>query len=172
MSYQWGSRSLRNLDEIRSDGVRLHPELRRLADLVLARSKYDLSVLDAGALRTLTQAQANVASGTGVLNSRHLTGHALDLVPYHGRGVSPWPSHHPEPERHRFWDAFKSTAELVGIVAAEIQLPIVQGCDWDCDGILGESGEYDWPHLQIPWPHQQAKAEALLKIRRMELNLL
>lgn len=160
MSYQWGPRSLRNLDEVRADGVRLHPDLRRLADLVLSRSRYDLTVLDGGALRSIEQAKANAANGTGVLNSRHLTGDALDLVTLTDGRID--------------WGnvaAFRQTAETVAMVAAEMNLPIVQGCDWDCDGIMGETGEWDWPHVQLPWPYQMAKAKALLEIRRRELGL-
>lgn len=169
MAYQWGQRSLRNLNEVRSDGVRLHPDLRRLADLVLARGKHDLTVLDGGALRSVSQAQANAAKGTGVLNSRHLTGHAVDLVTlYNGRVM--WPSKHPA-IAGKLLQAFRETAEIVGIVAAEINLPIVQGCDWDCDGIMGEPGEWDWPHVQIPWAYQEEKARALLAVRRKALGL-
>lgn len=170
MSYRWGARSLRNLDEVRADGVRLHPDLRRLADCVLARNKHDLTVLDNGALRSLAAAQANVAAGTGVLNSRHLDGNALDLVTLY-RGKLKWPQHAPAWERTEIFAAFRETAETVAMVAAELSIPIVQGCDWDCDGIMGETGEWDWPHVQIPWPYQIDKATRLMKIRREQMGL-
>lgn len=151
--YAWGARSLRNLDGI-------HPDLRKLADAVLARNPHDLTVLDGGGLRTPQQAQANAANGTGVLNSRHLTGDAVDLVTLTNGRVD-WQN----------LRAFRETAETVATVAAELGIPIVQGCDWDCDGIMGEAKEWDWPHVQLPWPHQVAKAEALLRARRKLLGL-
>ena len=151
--YKWSARSLRNLEGI-------HPDLRRLADAVLARSTHDLTVLDGGGLRTVQQAQQNAAAGTGVLNSRHLTGDAVDLVTLTDGKVD-WTN----------LSAFRETAETIATVAAELGIPIVQGCDWDCDGIMGEAGEWDWPHVQLPWPHQMAKAQALLAARRKLLGL-
>lgn len=170
MSYAWGKRSLRNLDEVRADGTTLHPDLRRLADCVLARNKHDLTVLDNGALRSVAAAQDNAKRGTGVLNSRHLDGNGLDLVALY-RGRLRWPSKAPEWERTAIFDAFRETAQTIAMVAAELAIPVVQGCDWDCDGIMGETGEYDWAHVQIPWPHQLEKATRLMKIRREQMGL-
>ena len=155
MTYKWGARSLRNLDH-----PKLHPALRKLADCVLQESRHDLTVLDGGAVRSVSQAAANAANGTGVLNSRHLTGHALDLVTLTNGRVD-WKN----------LAAFRETAELVAVVAARHNLAIVQGCDWDCDGVLGETGEWDWPHLQLPWAYQVEKSRRLLLIRRQELGL-
>src|SRR5690606_40934808 len=111
------------------DGI--HPVPRRRADAMLARITHDLAVLDGGGLRRVQQAQQCAAAGTGVLNSRHLTGDAVDLVTLTDGKVD-WTN----------LSAFRETAETIATVAAELGIPIVQGCDWDCDGIMGEAGEW------------------------------
>lgn len=69
----WSDRSLRNLKGI-------HPDLRRVMDRALKDSPIDFVVIDG--LRTIERQRQLVAAGASkTMNSRHLTGHAVDLVP-------------------------------------------------------------------------------------------
>lgn len=69
----WSARSLRNLWGI-------HPDLRRALDRALKDSPIDFVVIEG--LRTKERQKQLVAAGASkTMNSRHLTGHAVDLCP-------------------------------------------------------------------------------------------
>ncbi len=73
MTRQYSARSLKNLNGI-------HPDLRRVIDRALQDSSLDFVVIEG--LRTRTRQRQLVASGASkTLDSRHITGHAVDLVP-------------------------------------------------------------------------------------------
>lgn len=68
---QWSERSLRNL-------LGIHPDLRRVMDRALQESPVDFVVTEG--LRTLQRQRELVRIGASkTLNSRHLTGHAIDF---------------------------------------------------------------------------------------------
>lgn len=57
----------------------IHPDLRRVADLALKLSVYDFTITDG--LRTIEEQREYVARGVSwTMNSRHLTGHAIDYA--------------------------------------------------------------------------------------------
>ena len=69
----WSARSLKNLTGI-------HPDLRRALDRALTDSPIDFVVIEG--LRTKERQKQLVAAGASkTMNSRHLTGHAVDLCP-------------------------------------------------------------------------------------------
>ena len=69
----WSARSLRSLWGI-------HPDLRRALDRALKDSPIDFVVIEG--LRTKERQRQLVAAGASkTMNSRHLTGHAVDLCP-------------------------------------------------------------------------------------------
>ena len=58
----------------------VHPDLVRVIRRAAASSKVPFAVIEG--LRTLErQKQLKAAGATNILNSRHITGHAVDLVP-------------------------------------------------------------------------------------------
>ena len=70
---RWSDRSLKNLRGI-------NPDLRRALDLAMRSSPIDFVVIEG--LRTVErQKQLFAAKASKTMNSRHLTGHAVDLVP-------------------------------------------------------------------------------------------
>lgn len=70
---QWDARSLRNMQGI-------HPDLRKVLDRALQEAPFPFVVIEG--LRTLERQRELVRIGASkTLNSRHLTGHAVDLVP-------------------------------------------------------------------------------------------
>ena len=89
MSRKWSQRSLGNLKGI-------HPDLRRVMDRALQESPVDFIVIEG--LRTVERQKTLVAEGKSrTMNSRHLTGHAVDLLPIDpvdGRGKFDWPLYH------------------------------------------------------------------------------
>lgn len=111
MTRKFGSRSLKNMQGI-------HPDLRRVLDRALQDSPLDFSVIEG--LRTLERQKQLVASGASqTLNSRHLTGHAVDLLPIgpNGKGAFDWPLY------DQLGPAVKAAADAEGVA-------IIWGGDW------------------------------------------
>lgn len=68
---RWSERSLKNMEGI-------HPDLRRVLDDALQNSPYDFVITEG--LRSLARQREMVRIGASTtMNSRHLTGHAVDL---------------------------------------------------------------------------------------------
>jgi peptidoglycan L-alanyl-D-glutamate endopeptidase CwlK len=70
---RWSDRSLKNLAGI-------HPDLRRALDRALKDSPIDFVIIEG--LRTKERQKQLVAAGASTtMNSRHITGHAVDICP-------------------------------------------------------------------------------------------
>ena len=69
------------------------------------------------------------------LSSKHVTGHAVDLVPY--------------PVDWNDLSKFDKIAKAMRYAAKELGVSIRWGADWDNDGKFREKGEYDSPHFEI-----------------------
>jgi peptidoglycan L-alanyl-D-glutamate endopeptidase CwlK len=139
-----GTNSLKQL-------VGVHPRLVEAVKLAIKYSKQDFGIIAGGGLRTRTQAEANAKAGTGITNSMHLKqpdgfGHAVDLVAYEN-GSFTWGKSGSVADRDRLYLPIR---EAMLKACDDLNLLIQHGADWDQDGILGEAGEWDWPHFQIP----------------------
>ena len=76
MSYTLSARSLGNLKGV-------HPDLVRFVKLLITETPVDFVVIEG--LRTMKRQQELVASGASqTMNSRHITGHAVDLAAWVG----------------------------------------------------------------------------------------
>lgn len=69
------------------------------------------------------------------LNSKHMTGHAVDLAPI--------------PLDWNDLKRFDRMAQAMFQAAAELKTPIRWGADWDNDGNFREKGETDSPHFEL-----------------------
>ena len=108
---RWSQRSLDNLRGV-------HPDLVRVMDLALRLSPLDFIVIEG--LRTVERQRQLVAAGASrTMSSRHLTGHAVDLLPIgpDGQAAFDWPLYH-------------LLAPAVKRSAADLGVPIVWGGDW------------------------------------------
>ena len=108
---KWSTRSLKNLNGI-------HPDLRRVMDRALQMSELDFVVIEG--LRTKERQQQLVTSGASrTMNSRHLTGHAVDIVPIgpNGKVAFDWPLY------RVLGPVVKAAAEAEGVA-------IAWGGDW------------------------------------------
>lgn len=122
MTRKYSARSLKNLNGI-------HPDLRRVIDRALQDSELDFVVIEG--LRTKERQKQLVASGASkTMNSRHLTGHAVDLVPIgpDGKAAFDWPLY------HKLGPAVKDAAEKEGVA-------IDWGGDW--------KSFVDGPHFEL-----------------------
>ncbi|MBD8890915.1 peptidoglycan-binding protein [Roseibium litorale] len=111
----------------RLEGV--HPDL--VAVVMRAVEITDQPFQVSEGLRTLARQRQLVARGASkTLNSRHLTGHAVDLVAMLGGRIS-WEV----PLYHTISDAMKQAAR-------ELNIPLEWGGDW--------RSFFDGPHFQLP----------------------
>jgi peptidoglycan L-alanyl-D-glutamate endopeptidase CwlK len=123
MSYVLGARSRAKL-------VGVHADLVAVVDRAIQISEADFTVLEG--LRTLDKQRQLVAAGASkTLNSRHLTGHAVDLGALVDRQVR-WD-----------WPLYHAIAKAMKAAAAERAIPLEWGGDW--------KSFKDGPHFQLPW---------------------
>lgn len=108
----------------------LHKDLVAVVERAIEITGVDFTVLEG--MRTLARQKKLVASGASTtLNSRHLTGHAVDLGAYVDGTVRwDWPLY------HVIADAMKQAAE-------ELDVELEWGGDW--------KSFPDGPHFQLPW---------------------
>ena len=107
------------------DGV--HPDLVVVVERAIGLSSQDFSVGEG--LRSISRQRELVETGKSTtMNSRHLTGHAVDLFPY---PVS-WD-----------WEHFYPIADAMKQAAKELNVDLEWGGDW--------KKFPDGPHFQLSW---------------------
>lgn len=108
--YKLSRRSLERMQKV-------HPDLVRVVMRAIQLTMVDFGVTEG--MRTIEKQREYVAKGASrTMNSRHLTGHAVDLVAYVGSEVNwSWPLY------DKIADAMKEAARLENV-------PIVWGGDW------------------------------------------
>lgn len=118
--FKFSQRSLDNLKDI-------HPDLVAVIYRALEISPLDFVVIDG--LRTVAEQKQLFESGaTRTMNSRHLTGHAVDIAPYVGRIRWDWP-------------LFDVLAVAVKEAAKQKGVAVVWGGDWQ--------SFRDGPHFEL-----------------------
>ena len=108
----------------------VHPDLVRVVKRAIALTPVDFRVTEG--LRSIERQRELVKAGASkTMNSRHLTGHAVDVVALVGGAVRwDWPLY------DRIAKAFKAAAKAEGV-------PLEWGGDWP--------KFRDGPHFQLPW---------------------
>lgn len=138
MSIVLGQRSLSRLEGV-------HPDLVRVVKKAAALSSLDFTVLEG--LRTVERQKQLLKQGaTRTMNSRHITGHAVDLAPMVGVTVR-WD-----------WPLYLQLAEIVRSASVSENVPIRWGGTWKLlsaiNGpitakVLSRSFP-DGPHFELP----------------------
>ena len=109
-NFAFGERSKKNLTGV-------HPDLVKVATKALELSQIDFTVTEG--LRTKErQAQLMAAGASKTMNSRHITGHAIDIAPIIAGEVR-WD-----------WPPFQELSKAFKLAAKELGVPIVWGGDW------------------------------------------
>lgn len=121
--------------------VGVHPDLVKVVRRALEISEVDFSVLEG--VRSLARQKQLVKSGASTtMNSRHLTGHAVDLGAFVAGSVR-WD-----------WPLYRKLWEAVSQASGELAIPIEWGGNW--------KSFPDGPHFQLPWdeyPDKEFKLE-------------
>lgn len=119
MTYRLGQRSMQNLSGV-------HPDLVAVVKRAIEITEQDFSVIEG--VRNIERQRQLVAKGASkTLNSRHITGHAVD--------IAPWPIDWEDLKRFEIMaDAMKQAADELGV-------DVEWGGDWRTF--------YDGPHFQL-----------------------
>lgn len=111
MAFTLGDKSLKELD-------RVHPDLVAVVRRAIQLTVQDFAVHDG--IRSVEEQKQLVAAGASqTLDSRHVTGHAVDLVPFIN-GKLRWE-----------WGPIYRIADAVRLAARELGIPIRWGGAWD-----------------------------------------
>ena len=119
MSYELGNRSKKSLSGV-------HPDLVAVVEAAIKITKQDFLVIE-GVRSKDRQVELVKAGKSKTMNSRHLTGHAVDLCPY----PVDWNDH----------SKFNAIAEAMKAAAKDLGIPLEWGGDW--------KGGWDKPHYQL-----------------------
>ena len=118
MGFTLGAKSLSKLDGV-------HPDLVAVVERAIELTEQDFTVLEG--LRDIDRQRELVRTGKSTtMNSRHLTGHAVD--------IAPWPISWD-------WDYFYPIADAMKQAASELNISLEWGGDW--------KSFPDGPHFQL-----------------------
>lgn len=110
LGFKLGARSIERLEGV-------HPDLVKVVYRAIELTPVDFTVLEG--LRTAERQKKLVQAGASkTMNSRHLTGHAVDLGAYVD-GQIDWS-----------WPLYAQIAGAMKDAAMEFKVPIVCGVDW------------------------------------------
>ncbi len=122
-NFKLGTRSRGNLQGV-------HPDLVKVVERAIQITKQDFVVIEG--LRTAKrQAQLVKEGKSQTTNSRHLTGHAVDITPWVDGEIS-WD-----------WKFYSEVRNAMLQAAAELKIDIEWGGNW--------KNFKDGPHWQLPW---------------------
>lgn len=121
MPFKFGATSLARLAQV-------HPDLQKVAALALTYSPLDFTITE-GRRSLERQKQLKAAGASQTLNSRHITGHAIDFAVLVGGKVR-WD-----------WPLYPQVADAFKRAAKELNIPIIWGGDW--------KSLRDGPHVEL-----------------------
>lgn len=121
MSFTLSSRSLYNLEGV-------HPDLAAVVKLAIKKTPVDFMVTE-GVRSVERQKQLVAAGASKTMNSRHITGHAVDLAALLNGKVE-WS-----------WPLYSQIATAMKEASAELKIQIEWGGDWKTFK--------DGPHFQL-----------------------
>lgn len=121
MIYNFGAKSLEKLSTV-------HIDLQKLFKEAVTNSPYDFSITE-GVRSLERQKELYDAKKSTTMNSRHLTGKAVDIAVFVDGKLT--------------WDirAYKAVAEHVKTIAKLMNIPIIWGGDW--------KSFIDGPHFEL-----------------------
>lgn len=154
MPYSFGRRS-------RSRLAGVHPDLVRLAEEAISTSGVDFAISEG--LRTMERQRKLFQAGASkTMNSRHLTGHAIDVVALVGN------------EARWEFELYRRVAVQFAQASMRLSIPVEWGACWcpiggganDLDALVaayvrrcklaGKRPLIDGPHFQLPWAQYPA----------------
>lgn len=141
-AFRFGARSEANL-------IGVHHELVNVVRLALFISNIDFAVIEG--LRTKDRQRDLYAQGrsrpgkivTWTMNSKHLEGRAVDLLPvFPGTGKV-------DGNSWNYKEGFLEIGRAMLKASEQLGIKIRWGHDWNLNGKYGERGENDLPHFEL-----------------------
>lgn len=130
MTFKLSERSMKNLSGVNATLV-------AVVDRALSISKVDFIVIE-GRRTVERQRQLYEAGNSTTMNSRHLTGHAVDLAPW-VNGTIPWTEK----------QYFRQIRDAMFTAAGELGAQLRWGGDWNGNGRSDDEPNYDGPHFEL-----------------------
>ena len=123
MAFTLGTRSRANLQGV-------HPDLVKVVQRAIQITSQDFTVIEG--LRDIKRQEELLRRGaTQTMNSRHLTGHAVDITPWVNGEIS-WD-----------WKYYPEVAKAMKQAAQELKVDLEWGGNW--------KSFKDGPHYQLTW---------------------
>lgn len=123
MAFTLGTRSKANLQGV-------HPDLVKVVQRAIQITEQDFTVIEG--LRDIKRQEELLRKGaTQTMNSRHLTGHAVDVAPWVNGQIS-WD-----------WKYYPEMAKAMKDAAKELKVDLEWGGNW--------KSFKDGPHFQLTW---------------------
>ena len=123
MAFTLGTRSKANLQGV-------HPDLVKVVQRAIQITDQDFTVIEG--LRDIKRQEELLRKGaTQTMNSRHLTGHAVDVAPWVNGQIS-WD-----------WKYYPEMAKAMKDAAKELKVDLEWGGNW--------KSFKDGPHFQLTW---------------------
>lgn len=114
--------------------VGVHPDLVKVVRLAIQLTAADFKVIE-GVRTQARQKELFAKKATKTMNSRHLTGHAVDLVPL--------------PVNWNNKQAFETVSKAMFQAANKLGIKIRWGGDWNQNGRSDDERFYDGPHFEL-----------------------
>lgn len=112
----------------------IKPELQAVVKKAFETVPFDVTVLEG--IRTIERQKELVAKGASqTMNSKHITGDAVDLAPY--------------PIDWNDKSRFNELAKHMLNAASELGIKIRWGGDWNMNGDWKDESFYDGPHFEL-----------------------
>lgn len=122
-NFKFSQRSENNLRDV-------HPDLVKVVWLALELSPVDFGITEG--LRTVERQKQLVAEGKSqTMNSRHISGHAVDVFAY------------PTPAGSWDWQYYQQISQAFKQAGKNLSIPVEWGGDWKT--------LKDGPHFQLPY---------------------
>lgn len=122
-NFKFSQRSENNLRSV-------HPDLVKVVRLALELSPVDFGITEG--LRTVERQKQLVAEGNSqTMNSRHISGHAVDVFAY------------PTPAGSWDWQYYQQISQAFKLAGKNLGIPVEWGGDWKT--------LKDGPHFQLPY---------------------
>ena len=128
--FQLGKGSLKNLEGV-------HPDLVRVVKRAITMTVVDFTVLE-GVRSIERQRELFQVEATRTMDSRHLTGHAVDIGAWVFGEVS-W-----------HWPLYYKINKAMKLAMLEESVLLRWGGDWDNDGDYEDETWRDGPHYELP----------------------
>jgi peptidoglycan L-alanyl-D-glutamate endopeptidase CwlK len=144
--FVFSKRSLTNLKGV-------HPDLVKVVTLALTRyTEQDFTVIEG--LRSRSRQRQLVKKGASkTMNSRHLTGMAVDLAWWKDGNVS-WSTDNVkgfyDMDHSADYEGYQAIGVAMKEAANELGISIRWGADWDGDGQHTDHSFIDWVHFELP----------------------